>query len=74
MMNCGTAKLMPATRIAGQISIVRLNPQNVTTSQNGTITEKNGNWRPTIADSVRRYSSVFCVTLFSTMIGVPRPP
>ena len=42
MRNCGTAKLTPATRMAGQISSVLRNPQNVTVSQNGTITEKNG--------------------------------
>jgi len=52
--NCGMAKLTPATRMAGQIAIVLRMPQNVITSQKGTITEKNGSCRPTMADSVSR--------------------
>ena len=71
MRNCGTAKLTPATRMAGQISSVLRNPQNVTVSQNGTITEKNGSWRPTIAESFSRSNPV---TLASTTMGVPDPP
>ena len=41
--NCGTAKLTPATRIAGQISFIPLKPANAQISQNGTRTEKKGN-------------------------------
>ena len=41
------------------------------TSQNGTITEKNGSWRPTIAD---RSSSGRPVTLARVMSGVPMAP
>src|SRR6185369_6588301 len=47
--NCGTANATPATRMAGQISIIRRKPTNALISQNGTSTEKNGSWRPTIA-------------------------
>jgi len=48
---CGTAKEMPQTTIAGQISSAPRRPAKVQISQNGTMTEKNGNWRPTIAPS-----------------------
>src|SRR5215467_9689688 len=48
---CGTAKDTPQTRIAGQISSIPRRPAKVQINQNGTITEKNGNWRPTIAPS-----------------------
>src|SRR5215470_6492241 len=47
--NCGTAKEMPVTRIAGQTSFMPRQPANAHTTQNGTITEKNGNCRPTMA-------------------------
>ena len=43
---CGTAKVTPATRSAGQISIILRKPTKAQISQNGTITEKNGSWRP----------------------------
>src|SRR5690348_14234572 len=49
--NCGTAKETPVTRMAGQMSHMPLRPANAQISQNGTITEKNGNWRPTMAPS-----------------------
>src|SRR4051812_22811521 len=49
MRNCGTAKETPQTRIAGQISIMPRQPAKAQISQNGTISEKNGNCRPTIA-------------------------
>src|SRR5215831_2936009 len=48
---CGTAKDTPVTRIAGQISFIPRNPANTQISQNGTISEKNGSCRPTIAPS-----------------------
>src|SRR5690349_8612092 len=47
--NCGTANEMPVTRIAGQTSFMPFQPANAHTTQNGTITEKNGNCRPTMA-------------------------
>ena len=69
--NCGTAKATPATRIAGQISIIALKPTKAQISQNGTMTEKNGSCRPTIAESWRRSRPV---TAARTMIGVPSAP
>src|SRR6201989_3407051 len=47
--NCGTANDTPVTRIAGQTSFMPFHPANAHTTQNGTMTEKNGNCRPTIA-------------------------
>ena len=61
----------PATRIAGQISIMRRKPTNAQINQNGTRTEKNGSWRPTIELSACRSSPV---TAASTTIGVPSAP
>ena len=49
--NCGTAKETPVTRMAGQISFMPLQPAKAQISQNGTISEKNGSWRPTMAPS-----------------------
>ncbi|MNQ80565.1 hypothetical protein D3C85_955520 [compost metagenome] len=69
--NCGTAKLTPATRIAGQISTILRQPAKAQISQNGTSTEKKGNCRPTIIDSSISSSPV---TLARVMIGVPRAP
>src|SRR5664279_5600512 len=69
--NCGTAKETPVTRIAGQISFMPLKPAKAQISQNGTISEKNGNCRPTIAPS--RNGSM-PVTLDSPEIGVPSAP
>src|SRR5215470_19570552 len=65
--NCGTANETPVTRIAGQISIMPRQPANAHTTQNGTISEKNGSWRPTMAPS-RNGSRP--VTLASPAIGV----
>ena len=45
----------PHTRIAGQISIMPRNPAKAQISQNGTISEKNGSCRPTMAP--RTYGS-----------------
>jgi hypothetical protein len=49
--NCGTAKEIPVTRIAGQICTMPRQPAKAQISQAGTISEKNGNCRPTIAPS-----------------------
>src|SRR3954469_7674759 len=68
---CGTAKETPVTRIAGQISFIPFQPANTQISQNGTINEKNGSCRPTIAP--RRYGSS-PVTDASPAIGVPSAP
>ena len=46
-------------------------PAKAQISQNGTISEKNGSWRPTIAPSSIRSKPV---TLASVMIGVPSAP
>ncbi len=48
--NCGTANETPVTRIAGQTVLhAAFQPAKAQTTQNGTISEKNGNCRPTIA-------------------------
>ena len=49
MTNCGIANETPVTRIAGQTSYMPFQPANAQTTQNGTISENTGNWRPTIA-------------------------
>ena len=49
--NCGIANDTPQTRIAGQISRMPRKPANAQINQNGTISEKNGNCRPTMAPS-----------------------
>jgi hypothetical protein len=71
MRNCGIAKVTPQTRIAGQIAIMPRHPAKAQISQNGTISEKNGNCRPTIAP--RRKGSM-PVTLARPAIGVPSAP
>src|SRR5438105_15731185 len=50
--NCGIANDTPVTRTAGQIAVIPPHPVNAQISQNGTISEKNGNWRPTIAPRI----------------------
>ena len=65
------AKDTPQTRIAGQISIMPRNPAKAQISQNGTISEKNGSCRPTMAP--RTYGSN-PVTLARPTIGVPSAP
>ena len=69
--NCGIANDRPQTRIAGQISIMPRRPAKAQISQNGTISEKNGSCRPTMAPS--KYGSR-PVTLASPAIGVPSAP
>src|SRR5665213_979873 len=68
---CGTANETPVTRIAGHTPIMPFQPANAQTTQNGTISEKNGNCRPTMAPS-RNGSSP--VTLARPAIGVPKAP
>ena len=65
------AKLKPVARHAGQTSRMAFHPAITTTSQNGTITEKKGSWRPTMAES---WSSGRFVTALSAMMGVPSAP
>src|SRR5579864_8363968 len=69
--NCGIANATPVISTAGQISIIRLKPANAQISQNGTISEKNGSWRPTIADRSFNGSPV---TLCRPSMGVPNAP
>jgi hypothetical protein len=47
--NCGMAKLTPVTRMAGHTSFMPFQPAKAQISQNGTISEKIGSWRPTMA-------------------------
>ena len=47
--NCGIANETPVTRIAGHTSFMPFQPAKAQISQNGTMSEKNGNCRPTIA-------------------------
>ena len=69
--NCGTANVTPVTRMAGQISIIPRKPANTQISQNGTISEKNGSCRPTMAPSTNGSRPV---TLERPAIGVPSAP
>src|SRR5215510_12052271 len=69
--NCGTAKDTPVTRIAGQTSIIPRHQAKAQISQNGTISEKNGNCRPTIAPSRNGSRPVM---LASPAMGVPSAP
>src|SRR6266404_1038518 len=69
--NCGIAKASPAVRAAGQTPSMPRKPAIAQTTQNGTINEKNGSWRPTIWDKM---TSLMPVTLLRAMIGVPSAP
>jgi len=69
--NCGIANETPVTRIAGQTPTMPRQPANAHTTQNGTISEKNGNCRPTIAPSRNGSMPVTCE---SPAIGVPSAP
>jgi hypothetical protein len=69
--NCGTAKETPVIRIAGQTWSMPRQPAKAQISQNGTMSEKNGNCRPTMAPSRNGSSSV---TLARPAIGVPSAP
>src|SRR6516225_9147312 len=61
----------PDTRTAGQIWIMPRHPAKAQISQNGTINEKNGSWRPTMAPRI--YGS-YPVTAASPAMGVPSAP
>ena len=65
------AKLRPQVRHAGQTSHIFFRPDIAQINQNGTMTEKNGNCRPTIALSC---SSGNPVTFAKAIIGVPSAP
>src|SRR5262245_3750450 len=47
--NCGMAKETPQTSTAGHTSSMPRKPAKAQISQNGTIREKKGSWRPTMA-------------------------
>src|SRR6185437_12408836 len=49
--NCGTANDTPQTSTAGQICNMPRKPAKAQISQNGTMSEKNGSCRPTMAPS-----------------------
>src|SRR5690348_12482190 len=49
--NCGTANDTPQTSTAGQICSMPRKPAKAQISQNGTMSEKNGSCRPTMAPS-----------------------
>ena len=63
------AKLRPAVSTAGSTSIIRLQPASRTIRYAGISTEKNGSWRPTIAESA---SVVDCAS--RPRIGAISPP
>src|SRR6185503_18709648 len=46
---CGIANETPVKRIAGHTSFMPFQPAKAQISQKGTISEKRGSWRPTIA-------------------------
>src|SRR5437660_11449029 len=69
--NCGIANATPAVNAAGQTPSIPRQPAYAHTTQNGTITEKNGNCLPTIADSSFKSNPV---TVLKAMIGVPSAP
>src|SRR3954452_24972991 len=71
MRNCGIANETPVTTIAGQTSFMPFQPAKAQISQNGTISEKNGSCRPTMAP--KRNGSM-PVTLESPAMGVPSAP
>src|SRR5450830_1778166 len=52
--NCGMGKLRPVTSKAGQICFMPFQPAKAQISQNGTSSEKKGNWRPIMADTAAR--------------------
>jgi len=71
MRYCGIANDTPVTTIAGQMSFIPFQPAKAQISQNGTMSEKNGNCRPTIAPSRNGSMPVTCE---SPAIGVPSAP
>src|SRR6266850_7546442 len=69
--NCGIAKAAPAVSATGHTPVMPRKPAMAQTTQNGTISEKNGSCRPTIWESA---ISLMPVTLLSAIIGVPSAP
>src|SRR5580765_4987782 len=65
------ANASPAVNAAGHTPSILRQPTIAHTTQNGTTSEKNGNCRPTIAES---FSASIPVTPASAMIGVPSAP
>ena len=65
------AKLRPATRIAGQVSLMPRQPSIMATSQKGTITDSSGSWRPAIWPILK---GSMPVTWPPTMMGMPIAP
>ena len=65
------AKNNPATNATGHTPSIPRKPAIAHTTQNGMIKEKNGSWRPTIADSC---CTSIPVTAESAMMGVPSAP
>ena len=68
---CGIANVTPATSTAGQTSTMPRKPTNAQMSQNGTMSEKKGSWRPIMPLSSSRSSPV---TAASAITGVPSAP
>ncbi|MNF77584.1 hypothetical protein D3C84_597340 [compost metagenome] len=66
-----TAKLAPATRAAGQVSLMPRQPSIMATSQKGTMIDSSGSWRPVMAPILK---ASIPVTWPATMIGMPRAP
>ncbi|MNE46699.1 hypothetical protein D3C80_1410530 [compost metagenome] len=66
-----TAKLKPATRAAGQVSLTPRRPSIMNTSQNGTNSDSSGSWRPVMAPILNASIPVTCP---ATMIGMPKAP
>ncbi|MDT4839406.1 hypothetical protein FQZ97_731960 [compost metagenome] len=66
-----TAKLPPATSRAGQVSRMPRQPSIIATSQNGTMTDSSGSWRPAMAPILKASTPD---TWPATMIGMPSAP
>ena len=69
--NCAIAKLMPATIAAGQVCWTPRLPSTTPTRISGTISARNGVWRPTIPPRSSSGSSVWAA---SVTIGVAIEP
>ena len=69
--NWPSAKLPPATRMAGQVSRMPLKPSMMKTIQNGTSIARQGSWRPTMLPILKGSRPD---TWPATMIGMPMAP
>ena len=67
--NCAAAKLTPATSTAGNTPSIPRQPDRSTTRYAGMMTEKNGNWRPTMAES-----AIVVDSTSRPRIGASSPP